>query len=146
MQRTGTSHPAGADRRGVFALLRALVDSGLDLAHNTARMAASEGRLVLHRLAARLGLFVAGLLVAATGFLLGLVGAALVLARATGMDEWLAFVLVGAVTSAAGALLAVRAMRRLSEPDLAFPATLAEFEADVRTLRDGNRGAADGAP
>ena len=107
-------------------------------------MAASEGRVVMQRVMVRLGLFVAGLFVAAMGLLLGLVGAALALARTTGMDEGLAFALVGAVTLAGGAVFAVRAMRRLSEPDLAFPATLAEFKADIETLRSA-RGPGEGA-
>lgn len=137
MQRTETTPQAGADRRGILALLRALADSGVDLAHNTAQMAASEGRVVLHRVTVRLGLFLAGLFVAAAGLLLGLVGAALLLARLADMDQWLAFVVMGAVTLAAGAAFAIRAMRRLSEPDLAFPATLAEFKADIETMRRG---------
>jgi hypothetical protein len=47
---------------------------------------------------------------------------------------------------ATGAFFAVRAVRRLGERDLAFPATLAEFEADIEVLR-GRRGeTGDGAP
>jgi len=41
LQQTKTTHVAGPERRGLLALLRALVDSGVDLAHNTAQMAAS---------------------------------------------------------------------------------------------------------
>ena len=137
MQRDDTSHPAGADQRGIFALVRALGDSGVDLAYNTLQMAASEGRIVLQRAAVRLGLLVAGLFVAAMGLLLALVGAALVLTHLAGVDAWLAFVLVGVVTLAAGTAFALRGMRRLSDPDLAFPATLSEFEADVAMLRAG---------
>jgi hypothetical protein len=137
VQRTETARPEGADQRGIFALLRALADSGMDLAHNTARMAACEGRIVLHRVAVRLALFAAGLLVAASGLLLVLVAAALALARVAGIDAPLAFFIVGAVALAAGAAFAVRAMRRLSAPDLAFPATLAELTADVDALRSG---------
>jgi hypothetical protein len=122
----------------VTALLRVLLDSGLDLVHNTARMAASEGRVVLHRTAVRLGFFFAGLVVAAMGLLLVLGGASVVLARVAGMELWLALVLVGAATLAAGAAFAARAMDRLGEPDLAFPATLAEIEADIAALRSGN--------
>jgi hypothetical protein len=124
-------------------LLRALVDSGVDLAHNTLRMAASEAGVLVHRVSVRLGLFVAGLMVAAVGLLLCLVGAALVLGRVTGMDRSLAFAAVGSITLAAGTAFAVRAMRRLGEPDLAFPATLAEFQADVEMLRSGRDGSAD---
>jgi hypothetical protein len=51
------------------------------------------------------------------------------------MDTWLAFLVMGALTLTAGAMYSVRAMRRLSAPDLAFPATLAEFDADVEMLR-----------
>ncbi len=136
-QGPGSGSPARAGRRGVLALLRVLLDSGLDLVHNTARMAASEGRVVLHRLAVRLGFFFAGLVVAAMGLLLALGGAAVVLARATGMQLWLALVLVGVATAAAGAAFAVRAMERLGEPDLGFPATLAEFETDIAAMRSG---------
>jgi hypothetical protein len=139
VQGNGAARETGADRRGVLALIRALADSGLDLLHNTARMAASEGRVVLHRLTVRLGILLAGLLVAAAGLLLALVGAALLLTRLSGVDDWLAFVLVGGAALAAGALLAVRAMARLSEPDLAFPATLEEFRADVEALRGEGR-------
>jgi len=136
---TETARPADPDQRGVFALLRALADSSVDLAHNTAKMAASESRVILHRFAIRLGLFVAALLVSAVGLLLALIGAARLLAGVAGVDERLGFVVVGAVTLAAGAVFAVRAVRRLGERDLAFPATLAEFEADIEVLR-GRRG------
>lgn len=137
MQQTKTTHVAGPERRGLLALLRALVDSGVDLAHNTAQMAASESRIVLHRAMVRLGLFVAALFVATMGLLLALVGVALLLVRVSGVQPWIAFVLVGVATSAAGTAWAVRAMRRFSEPDLAFPATLAEFKADIEMLRSG---------
>ncbi len=137
MQRNGSVPKAGADRRGLFALIRALADSGLDLAHGAVRMAASEGRIVLRRLAARLGLLLGGLLVAASGLVLLLGGLALLLARISGMEPWLALAIVGAATLGAGAVLAAGALRRLSEPDLAFPATLAELQADVDTLRGG---------
>jgi hypothetical protein len=99
-------------------------------------MAASEGRVVLHRLVVRLAAFVAGLFVAAMGLLLVLLGAALLLARVASIEPWLACVLVGAATAAAGAFFAARAMRRVSEADVAFPATLAEFEADAAMLRE----------
>lgn len=143
MQRTESSHLAGAEQRGIVALLRALADSGVDLAHNTARMAASEGRMVLQRAVLRLAMLVAALLVAAAGLTLGLFGASLLLARLTGMGEWLALMIVGAATLAAGVAAALRATRRLSAPDLAFPATLAEFNADVEMLR-GSRRASEG--
>jgi len=101
---------------------------------------------VLHRAMTRLGLFVAALFVATMGLLLALVGVALLLVRVSGMDPWIAFVLVGVVTSAAGAAFTVRAMRRFNEPDLAFPATLAEFKADIEMLRSGRIRAEDEAP
>lgn len=135
MNRTATARPARADQRGVFSLLRALADSAVDLAHNTVRMAASEGRIVLQRICARLGVLVAGLLIAATGLLLGLAGGAIVLARLAGIEQWMAFVLVGVVTLVAGAAIAARALQRLADSDLAFPATLAEFDADVTAFR-----------
>jgi membrane protein implicated in regulation of membrane protease activity len=128
----------------VLALIRALADSGVDLAHGTARMAASEGRIVLHRLTVRAGLLLAGLLAASTGLLLCLGGAALLLASASGMETWLALVLVGVLAASAGTAAALRAIRRLGEPDLAFPATLAELEADVEALRGGVAGDGDG--
>lgn len=124
-----------AERRGLFTLLRVLAESGIDLAHNTARMAASEARIILWRLVVRMGLFVGGLLLAAVGLLVSLIGAALLLAEATGMPQWLAYVIVGVVIGIAGAVLAGRGMRQLDNPDLGFPATLAEFELDVQTLR-----------
>lgn len=127
----------------MIALLRALAGSGADLAHSTARMAASEARIVLHRATRRAGLFLAGLLVAAAGLLLALAGAALLLARSAGMEEWLAFLLVGTAALAVGAAFAFRAARLLSAPDLAFPATLAEFQADVERLRGGNGAAGE---
>jgi putative superfamily III holin-X len=141
-----TDEPAATDPRGLFALLGALADSGADLAHNTAKMAASEGRIVLHRVSVRLGLFVAGAFVAAVGLLLVLAGVTLVLARVCGAEPWLAFVVMGAVTLTAGAVFSLRAMRRLSAPDLAFPATLAEFDADIRSLRRRSDGTAGDTP
>lgn len=126
---------ADAEQRGLLTLLRALADSGIDLAHNTARMAASEAQIILRRLMVRFGLFIGGLLLAAVGLLISLVGAALVLAEATGLPEWLAYLLVGVVVGIAGAFLAARGFGKLGDPDLGFPATLAEFELDVKTLR-----------
>jgi hypothetical protein len=136
---TETVRPADPGQRGLFALLREFADSSVDLAHNTAQMAASEWRVILHRFAIRLGLFVAALLVAAVGLLLVLVGAAHLLASVAGVDQWLGFVVVGAVTLATGAAFAVPVMRRLGERDLAFQATLAEFAEDIDVLR-GRRG------
>jgi hypothetical protein len=138
------SDPAGAEQRGLFALLRALTGSGLDLVRNTAQMAASEARIVIERIVLRLCLLIVAAFVAATGLLLVLVGVAIVLARETGIDPWLAFVGVGALTAAVGAALIARALARLSARDLAFPATLAELETDIVMLRDP-RPAADGA-
>jgi uncharacterized membrane protein YqjE len=127
-------------------LLRALVDAGVDLAHNTARMAASEAHVVLFRLGTRLALFAAGLMVATVGLLLCLVAAALAVAQLTGVDRTLAFAAVGSVTLAGGAVFAIRAIRRLGEPDLAFPATLAELQADVEMLRSGRDRSGNGTP
>ena len=130
----------------MLAQIRALADSGLDLAHSTARMAASEGRMVLHRLTVRVGLFLAGLLVAAAGLLLVLVGGSILLSRLAGIDQELVFVLVGVATLAAGAIVAVRASRRIGDPDIAFPATLAEFQADLETFRRDRPGDKEEAP
>lgn len=130
---------SGPEQRGFLALLRGLADAGVDIAHNTARMAASEGRIVLHRITVRLGLIVTGLLVATTGLLLTLAGASLALARSAGWETWEALVVVGAATIVAGAAFAVRMVGRLSDPDIAFPATLAEFAADADALRRGAR-------
>jgi urea transporter len=146
VHRTETSPVAGAERRGVLALLRALADSGLDLAGNTVRMAAAEGRIVLHRVATRLAFLLGSVLVAAAGFLLLLVGAALALIRLAGVNDWLAFLAVGAIALAAGTALAARALRRLSGPDLAFPATVAELRSDIEALRRPPGGNGDGAP
>ncbi|MCE9638116.1 MAG: phage holin family protein [Planctomycetes bacterium] len=146
MQRPEPSQLAGAEQRGFFALLRALADSGVDLAHNTAQMAASEGRVVLQRVVLRLALLVAALLVAAVGLTLSLFGVSLLVAHVTGMDEWLAFAIVGIGTLGTGVAFAVRATGRLSSPDLAFPATLAEFNADVEMLRNGRDAPGDEAP
>ena len=146
MERSETDRSTAPEQRGFFALLRDLIDSGVDLAHNTAQMAASEARIVLHRVMVRLGLFVAGLFVAAMGLLLVLVAASLVLARLTGMEPWAAFLIVGVVTLAAGALFAYRAMQRLSHADLAFPATLAEFKTDIEMMRAGRGESADESP
>jgi hypothetical protein len=126
---------ADAERRGLFTLLRALAESGIDLAHNTARMAASEARIILRRLVVRTGLFIGGLMLAAVGLLISLLGAALILAEVTGWPPWLAHVIVGVVVCFAGAILAARGLGSLGDPDLGFPATLAEFELDVQTLR-----------
>lgn len=138
------SDPAGAEQRGLFALLRALADSGLDLARNTARMAASEARIVLQRVVLRLCLLIAAVFISATGLLLVLVGGALVLAEQAGIEPWVAFVAVGALTVAVGAALVARAIAKLSAPDLAFPETLGEIEADLAMLRE--RGPSAGQP
>lgn len=146
MPNTQTARQSGAEQRGFFALLRALADSGLDLAHNTARMAASEGRMVLHRVTARLCLLLAGMLFGAIGLLLALAGGALGLARLAGMDPWLALSIVGVATLAIGAFVTMRAIRRLDAPDLGFQATLAEFEADMQALRAARGGHEDETP
>jgi hypothetical protein len=130
-----TGRDEGTDRRGVVALVRDLLGAVLELAHNTARLAACEARVVVRRFAVRLAAFVVSLVVAAVGLLLALAGAAILLERVTGMPLWLSLVLVGAVVAAAGAVGAAWALRRLADPDLAFPGTLAEIGADVESLR-----------
>jgi uncharacterized membrane protein YqjE len=127
--------PDGADRRGILALVRELIGAALELAHNTARLAACEARVVLRRLAARLAVFVVSLVVAAAGLLVVLAGAALLLEGLTGIPLWLSLVLVGGVVVVAGVVGAAWAVRRLGDRDLAFPGTLAEIDSDVESLK-----------
>jgi hypothetical protein len=62
--------------RGFFAQLHDLSVDSADLAHNTARLAACEARVILRRIVARVGIFMAGLLVALAGLMLVLIGVA----------------------------------------------------------------------
>ena len=130
-----TGRPEGTERRGVVALVRDLSGAVLELVHNTARLAACEARVIARRFAVRLAVFIVSLVVVAAGLLLALAGAAILLERVTGMPLWLSFVLVGTVVAAAGAVGAAWAVRRLADPDLAFPGTLAEIGADVESLK-----------
>jgi uncharacterized membrane protein YqjE len=120
---------------GVTALLGDLAGAALDIAHNTVQLVACESRLVVRRLAMRAGVFIVGLVFAAMGLLLVLVGGALLLAQAADLPPWAAIALVGVVVLAAGAIAAKSALHKLGEPDIAFPGTLAEFKKDVEALR-----------
>lgn len=115
---------------GLFDALGDLTGAGMDLAHNTVRLAACEARLIVRKLAVRVGLFFGFLVLATVGLLLMLLGAASGLEAGAGMPAWAAYLLVGGVTVAAGALLAVRMLKKLGDKDLAFPGTLAELEID----------------
>ena len=128
-----------AEGGGAVAAFGELAGAALDLVHNTVRLAACEARMVLRRLAMRLGFFILFLVIGSLGLLLVLGGLALLLQSATSMPQWLAFVIVGAVTSLCGAIAARRAIGSLSEADLAFPGLLEEFGADVEALRGGTR-------
>jgi uncharacterized membrane protein YqjE len=130
--RTGAADPVA--ERGFFAQLHDLSVASADLAHNTARLAACEARVILRRVVARVGIFMAGLLVAAAGLMLVLGGVAAALESA-GLPRWAAFLVVGAVTMGAGAVCALRSLRRLGDRDLAFDRTLAELSADIDRLR-----------
>jgi hypothetical protein len=116
-----------------------LTGAGLDLAHNTIQMAAAEARVVIRRLAVRVALFIVSLVFACLGLLLLLGGGALLLQQSTGMPYWLAMAIVGAAALGVGGFVAVRAMRHLDDPDLLFPATLAEFKLDVQALHGARR-------
>ena len=149
MQETENGHPKNAEQRGVFALLRSLGETGLDLVEGAAKMFASEGRIVLHRITVRLGIFVACVAAAASGFLLLLVGVAIGLsrvARSAGIDEWVALLVVGAVTLAVATVLAMRALRKVSDTDIGFPATLAELHSDIAAMRGRRPNGTDTAP
>lgn len=129
---------------GILALLAELADSGIGLARNSVRMAASEMRVVLHRIAVQVGALLAGLLLAGVGLLLALGGVALVLSREFGIDLWAALAATGATTLTVGALVAARAVRRLGEQDVALPETLAEIDRDVEAIRAPRSSAARG--
>jgi uncharacterized membrane protein YqjE len=129
-----TAEPV-AERKpaGLFDALGELSGAGVDLAHNTVRLAACEARVIVRKLAMRVGLFFGFLVVATVGLLLMLQGVASLLEMA-GLPAWGAYLLVGAVTLGAGALLAVRMLKKLGDKDLAFPGTLAELDIDREYL------------
>jgi uncharacterized membrane protein YqjE len=132
--KTSAEETLATPRPGVMSLLGDLAGAAVDLAQNTVELAACEARVVVRRLAVRAGFFFVGLVCACLGLLLVLGGAALLLVEA-GLPAWAAFMIVGVVVVALGAVTAVRAVKLLGDRDLAFPATLAEFRTDVETLR-----------
>lgn len=126
---------AAPGQRNLIALLGDLAGAGVDIAQNTLHLAACEGRVILRRLVARLGLFFAFLIVATTGLLLILVGVALFLEHVTTLPAWLAFLIVGVTALAGGGFMAWRMIRLLGNRDLAFPATFSELQKDLDLIR-----------
>jgi membrane protein implicated in regulation of membrane protease activity len=100
-------------------------------------MAGLEARQVLPRLGRRAALLVGASVVTATGLLLVLGGIVLVAERFLGLPKWAGALVVGLVTLGAGAAGIAAALRRLGDPDLAFPETLAELTKDAEALEDG---------
>jgi len=143
MQDTAARDRPEAGQRGVVALLGELGGAGLDLAHNTAKLAASEAPVVLRRLALRAGVFIGAVVFTAMGLVLVLGAGAMLLAQSTAIPMWAALALIGGVAGGVGVLVAMRMLRRLCSQDLAFPATMAEFQADVEALRRRPRATSD---
>jgi len=123
---------------GLFGLIGDLAGAGVELVHNTAELAACESRMIVRKLAVRIGLFIGFLVLAAAGLLLALGGFALLLGESGAIPTWLAFVLIGVATAAVAAILARRMIRKLGDRDLAFPGTLSELKVDIETF--GRRG------
>lgn len=130
------------EERGLFRLLGDLAGAGADLAQNTAHLAACEARVIVRRLVARVGLFFGFLVLAVTGLVVLLVGVAVFLHEVAGLPAWLGFVIVGIVAMGAGALVALRMLKKLGDRDLAFPATFAELRKDMDALGARKREAA----
>jgi hypothetical protein len=130
---------ATEERPGLVGSLGELAGAALDLAHNTAQMVACESRVVVRRLALRAGTFFVSLVFAAMGLLLVMSGLALLLASVAGLPVWAAILFVGAVSLTVGGLVARRALRRLGDPDIAFPETLEQFRADFDVISRARR-------
>jgi hypothetical protein len=123
------------ERLGIVDAAGELAGAAIELVHNTAELAACESRVIVRRLAVRAGLFFGALLLATSGVLLMLEGAASYVGEVGAMPKWLAFVLTGFATTVVGALAARWMIRKLGDRDLAFPGTLAEIKSDVESFK-----------
>ena len=80
------------------------------------------------------------------GGLLALLAGLAFLVETAGVPQWLAFVVVGLLTMAGGVYAALRAIRLLGAPDLAFPDTVAELRRDSTAFRRAAEPGLEGAP
>jgi hypothetical protein len=131
---SGPPSPTLDERPSLFELGGELAGAGLELVHNTAELAASEARVIVRRLVVRVSLLLSLLVIASTGLLLVLGGAAFLLVEVAQWPRWAAFGLVGLVTMAGAGFFALRAVKQLGNADLAFPRTLAEIKKDVEAF------------
>ena len=121
----------GPDARSVPDLVRDLLRAVSGMVRGTAHMAALEAREIVPRFGRRVALLVGSAIMAGAGILLALGGAALLIESALQLPRWAAVGAVGLLALCAGAAGIATALRRLGNPDLAFPETLAEISKDA---------------
>lgn len=131
--------PDEPDGRSIPDLVRDLLRAVLGLVRSTARMAGLEARDILRRAGRRIALLIVASLFVGAGLILVLGGLSLVAETAFGLPRWASFVLVGLVALGGGTLGLLSAIRRLGDPDLAFPETVAELAKDVDALASERR-------
>jgi hypothetical protein len=122
------------DERGIPDLARDLIRAALGLGRNTARMLGLEAREIARRTGRRVALLVASAVIAGAGIVLVLGALTLVAERFLGLPRWASLALVGMLALGAGAAGIASAVRRLGDPDLAFPETIGEITKDVDAL------------
>lgn len=125
------THP---DEKGIPDLVRDLVRVVLGLTRSTARMFGLEAREIVQRLGRRVALLIACSVVAGAGVVLLLASLAIVLETVAHLPRWAGLAIVGLFALGAGAAGVSFALRRLGEPDLAFPVTMGELSKDVDAL------------
>jgi len=125
---------AGLDERGISDLVGEVLRAVFGLGRNTARMFGFEARDVARRFGRRLGLLIGSCAFATAGVVLFLAGAATFAEQVLRLPLWVGLLVVGALALVAGAVGIRAALRRLGDPDLAFPETVAELKKDVEVL------------
>lgn len=127
------------DERGVSDLVRDLIRAALGLGRSTARMLGLEAREIARRTGRRVALLVASAVVAGAGIMLLLGSLTVAAEQFLHLPRWASLALVGTLALGAGAAGIATAVRRLGDPDLAFPGTIEELTKDLDAM-SGTRG------
>lgn len=124
------------DERGIPDLVRDLLRAALGLGRNTARMLSIEARGIARRTGRRIALLVASAVVAGAGIVLLLAAVTVAAEQFLHLPRWASLALVGTLALGAGAAGVATAVRRLGDPDLAFPGTIEELTKDLDAMSD----------
>jgi uncharacterized membrane protein len=126
------------DDRSLGELFAELSEKTSTLVRKEVELARYEMTRSVTTVARSSALIAVGGLVAYLGAIVALIGVAWLLAQA-GMPTWLAFLLVGAVTIAIGAFVALRAFQEMKKLEIVPPRTVETVKQDVEWAKEQTR-------